>query len=59
MVRGGLAIVILPLFKLMRTITGHYISGGWITGIIIMLMAIIAAYYTKESFATDLNFLEE
>jgi putative MFS transporter len=59
MVRGGLAIIILPLFKLTRTITGHYVSGGWITGIIVMLMAVIAAYYTKESFATDLNFIEE
>ena len=59
MVRGGLAIVILPLFKLIRTITGHYVSGGWITGIIVMLMAVIAAYYTKESFETDLNFIEE
>ena len=32
--------------------------GGWITGIIIMVIAVIAAWFTRESFGKDLNFLE-
>ena len=32
--------------------------GGWITGIIIMVIAVIAAWFTHESFGKDLNFLE-
>ena len=35
------------------------IIGGWMTGIVIMIAAIFAAYYTKESFANDMNFLEK
>jgi putative MFS transporter len=58
MVRGGLPLILL-LFRGMRTLTGHYVSGGWITGIIVMLLAVIAAYYTKETFGKDLNFIEE
>ncbi|UAY52311.1 MFS transporter [Ferruginibacter albus] len=57
MVRGGLPLILL-LFRGIRSLTGHYVSGGWITGIILMAMAVIAAYYTKESFGKDLNFVE-
>ncbi len=32
--------------------------GGWITGIVIMVIAVIAAWFTRESFGKDLNFLE-
>ncbi|MGG9970210.1 MFS transporter [Ferruginibacter sp. SUN002] len=58
MVRGGLPLILL-MFKGIRSLTGDYITGGCITGFIIMSMAIWAGYYTKESFGKDLNFLEK
>jgi hypothetical protein len=58
MVRGMLAIFILPLFRLMRGYT-DYITGGWITGIIIMIIGTIAVVLIKETFHKDLNFVEE
>jgi MFS transporter, putative metabolite:H+ symporter len=58
MVRGMLTIMILPLFKLFRGAT-DYVTGGWITAIVIMLITVIAAYFTKETFHNDLNYIEE
>lgn len=57
MVRGALPLIIL-LFKAIRLVTHNYITGGWITGLIIMSLAIFAAYKTKETFGKDLNFIE-
>ena len=57
-VRGFLPLIIL-LHRGFRSITGDYLTGGWMTGIVIMTVAIVAAYYTKESFANDMNFLEK
>ena len=56
-VRGFLPLIIL-LFKGLRTATGSFVSGAWITGIIIMVIAVIAAWFTQESFGKDMNFLE-
>jgi putative MFS transporter len=58
MVRGMLTVLILPLFKLFRGIT-DYVTGGWITAIVIMAITIVAAYLTKETFHKDLNYTEE
>ncbi|MGC4038750.1 MAG: MFS transporter [Chitinophagaceae bacterium] len=57
MVRGMLALFIIPLFKGLRSVTDYY-TGGWIAAIIIMIIAIIAAINTKETFGKDLNFVE-
>ena len=57
MVRGMLAIAILPLFKLLRNST-DYVTGGWLAAIIIMIITIIAAYFTEETFHKDLNYVE-
>ena len=57
MVRGMLAIFILPLFKLLREQT-DYVSGAMYTGIIIMLITVIAAVLSKETFGRDLKFVE-
>lgn len=57
MVRGALPLIIL-LFKGLRSWTGSYITGGWITGLILMSIAVIAAFYTEETFGKDLDFLE-
>ena len=59
MVRGMLAIFILPLFQWLRGIEGvGYVNGGIYAAIIIMIITIIAALLTKETFNKDLNFLE-
>lgn len=59
MVRGMLAILILPLFKWLRGMDGvGYINGGIYAAIIIMTITIIAALLTKETFNKDLNFIE-
>lgn len=57
-VRGILPLIIL-LHRGLRNLTGNYITGAWITGIIIMSLAVIAACYTRETFGKDMNFLEE
>lgn len=58
MVRGMLTILILPLFKITRSAT-DYVTGGWITAIIIMVITITAAVLIRETFHKDLNYLEE
>ena len=57
MVRGMLAIFILPLFQWLRSLTDYY-TGGWITAIIIMSITMIAALFSQETFNKDLNFVE-
>ena len=55
-VRGSLPAILL-LFKWLRTIFG-YVNGGWITGIIVMAIALLAAWHTEETFHKDLNYIE-
>ncbi|RAW00616.1 MFS transporter [Pseudochryseolinea flava] len=57
MVRGALPLIIL-LFKFTRSLTESYVTGGWITGIILMSIAIFAAWNIEETFGKDLNFVE-
>lgn len=57
MVRGMLSVFILPLFKVLRNATDYY-TGGWMTAVVIMVITIIAALLSKESFHKDLNFVE-
>ena len=57
-VRGFLPLIIL-LFKGLRASTGNFIMGGWMTGIIVMTVAFVAAWFTRESFGKDMNFLEQ
>jgi MFS family permease len=56
MVRGSLPLIII-LFKSLRTSLG-YVQAGWITGIIVMIITLIAASFTKETFGKDLNYVE-
>jgi hypothetical protein len=57
-VRGILPLIIL-LHRGLRNLTGSYVTGGWITGIIIISIALVAAWHTRETFGKDMNFLEE
>jgi putative MFS transporter len=54
-----LAVLILPLFRFLRNATGDYITGGWLTAIILMAITIVAMYVTKETFGKDLNYVEQ
>ena len=58
MVRGALPLIIL-LFKYTRSIFGSYLTGAWVTGSILMAIAVAAAWNLQETFGKDLNFLEE
>lgn len=58
MVRAAVPLSLL-LFKGLRNLTGDYITGGWITAGIVMVIAILAALKTDETYGKDLDFLEE
>jgi len=58
MVRGLLAVLILPLFKFLRDYFSYF-NAGLITSIIIMLIGIIALVNIKETFGKELDFVEE
>jgi len=57
MVRGMLAIFILPLFKFLRN-SFTYFDAGWITVIIVMSISIFAVLKIEETFGKDLDFNE-
>jgi len=57
MVRGALPLIIL-LFKFMRNVLDNYITGAWVTGVILMTIALLAAVKTQETFGKDLDFIE-
>lgn len=60
MVRGMLAILILPLFKWLRGMEGvGYVKGGIYAAVIIMIITVVAAIFTQETFGKDLNYVEE
>jgi putative MFS transporter len=57
-VRGVLPLIILT-HKGFRNLTGDYLTGGWMTGVVVMLLALWAAHHTRESFAKEMDFVEE
>jgi MFS family permease len=57
MVRGALPLIIL-LFKFTRNLFDSYVTGAWVTGLILMTIAIVAAVKTEETFGKDLDFIE-
>ena len=61
MVRGALVILLL-LFNWLQSVFINqphpYITAGWVTGVIVMVIAIIAAYFTEETFGKDLDYVE-
>ncbi len=58
MVRGALPLILL-LFKFTRNLFNSYVIGGWVTGIILMAIALIAAQHTEETFGKELDFVEQ
>ena len=57
MVRGALPLMFL-LFKTLQSVTGNYITAGWITGLVVMAISFTAAWFTEETFGKDLNYVE-
>ncbi len=57
MVRGMLAVFILPMFKAFRNFTDYY-TAGWICAIIIMLISTVAVIFVNETFGKDLDYIE-
>lgn len=63
LVRGTLVLIIF-LFKFLRGNTilsykDNFVPAAWIVGIIILTLGLWAAIKTKETFASDMNFVEE
>ncbi|MES2731340.1 MAG: MFS transporter [Bacteroidota bacterium] len=58
MVRGSLPLILL-LFQFTRKLFGSYITGGWVTGAILIIIAVLAAWKMEETFGKELNFIEE
>ncbi len=59
MVRGSLPLMLLLFNALQINNTFTYVQAGIILGVIVMVISTIAAYFTEETFAKDLNFVEE
>lgn len=60
MVRGFLPLISM-LFQFLRSknVFGNYITGAWVTGIVVLLCGWIAVYYTKETFGKEMDFTEQ
>lgn len=58
MVRGSLPLLII-VFKGFRNWIGDYVIGAWMTGLIVMIIAIWAAYKMEETYGRNLEFVEE
>ncbi len=56
MVRGSLVFISIIFTFLQGSYS--YLTSGWITGILIMLIAIVALYFTEETFGKDLDYVE-
>jgi putative MFS transporter len=57
MVRGALPLIIL-LFKFSRNIFS-YATGAWVTGAVLITIALAAAWNLEETFGKDLDFIEK
>jgi len=60
LVRGALPLILI-LFRFLRgdTMFHDYVTGAWITGVIILIIGFISVLYTKETFGKEMDFLEE
>lgn len=56
MVRGSLVLVSL-LFTALQAYA-NYVTSAWITGIVVMIIALLALLFTEETFHKDLNYVE-
>lgn len=60
MVRGALPLINMMFLNLFQKDWGwDIVKSGIITGVIVMAITLIAAYFTEETFHKDLNYVEE
>jgi MFS family permease len=60
MVRGGLLLINLLFINLFQTSWGWaLIRSGIVTGVVVILITLIAAYFTEETFHKELDYVEE
>ncbi len=57
MVRGSLAVIVSPLFVWLQTHV-NYVQAGWITGIFVIVIGLIAVFISEETYHKDLDYLE-
>lgn len=57
MVRGSLAVIVTPLFVWLQTKV-NYVQSGWITGIIVIVIGLIAVLLSEETYHKDLDYVE-
>ena len=57
MVRGSLPLMLLLFNGLQPAYS--YLQAGMITGVVVLTLSFIAAYFTEETFGKDLDFVEE
>jgi len=58
MVRGSLPLLII-VFKGFRNWIGDYVIGAWMTGLLVMLIAVWAGYKMEETYCRNLEFVEQ
>jgi MFS family permease len=58
MVRGSLPLILL-LFKSLRGYFEDYITGAWVTGAILFVLAIVSGWFIEETYGKDLDFIEK
>jgi hypothetical protein len=60
LVRGFLPLISF-LFRFLRGPNGFndYVTGAWLTGIVIMVVGFISVLYTDETFGKEMNFVEK
>jgi hypothetical protein len=59
MVRGSLPLINLMFVNWFQNINGwSFVTSAIVTGIIVMVVTLIAAYFTEETFHKDLNYVE-
>jgi MFS transporter, putative metabolite:H+ symporter len=57
MVRGSLPLLLL-IFKYFRGFFHDYLTGAWVTGVLVFGLAIWAAWFMEETYGKDLDFKE-
>jgi len=56
MVRGSLTLVTLLFTQLQKNV--DYLKAAWITGVVVLVIAVVSAIFTEETYHKDLNYLE-
>lgn len=60
LVRGCLPLILL-LFQFLRSknVFNSYVTGAWITAIVVMVIGLVSVLYTKETFGKEMDFTEK